>query len=256
MFKFYSQYLTNNACFIAGRTIKPTGIVVHSTGANNPNLRRYLPGDDLIGYNEYNNDWDTPYPDGESKCVHAFIGKDKNGNVQVYKTLPWNYRCWGCGSGRNGSYNDSRIQFEICEQTGDYEYWQNAKNAAVKLCAYLVILYGIPIKNITDHQGAYQEGYASNHSDVGHWWDAYGYDMNDFRKEVEKEVNEMDYETFKSFMTRWIDEQSATGVSDYAKEAWEAGKKSGVTDGSAPHMFATREQTVTLIDRAFKNGGV
>ena len=30
---------TNNACYKAGRKIKPKGIMVHSTGANNPNLR-------------------------------------------------------------------------------------------------------------------------------------------------------------------------------------------------------------------------
>ena len=28
--------LINNACFKAGRTIIPKGIMVHSTGANNP----------------------------------------------------------------------------------------------------------------------------------------------------------------------------------------------------------------------------
>ena len=30
---------TNNACYKAGRTITVKGIMVHSTGANNPNLR-------------------------------------------------------------------------------------------------------------------------------------------------------------------------------------------------------------------------
>ena len=33
--------LTENDCYRAGRTIKPKGVMVHSTGANNPNLRRY-----------------------------------------------------------------------------------------------------------------------------------------------------------------------------------------------------------------------
>ena len=33
---------TNNACYKAGRRITPKGIMVHSTGANNPNLRRYV----------------------------------------------------------------------------------------------------------------------------------------------------------------------------------------------------------------------
>lgn len=39
---------TNNACYKAGRKIKPKGIMVHSTGANNPNLRRYV--GQMMGY--------------------------------------------------------------------------------------------------------------------------------------------------------------------------------------------------------------
>lgn len=35
--------LTENACYKAGRKITPKGIMVHSTGANNPYLRRYVP---------------------------------------------------------------------------------------------------------------------------------------------------------------------------------------------------------------------
>ena len=34
--------LTNNDCYKAGKTITPKGIMVHSTGANNPNLKRYV----------------------------------------------------------------------------------------------------------------------------------------------------------------------------------------------------------------------
>ena len=38
--------LTKNACYIAGEKIKVKGIMVHSTGANNPNLCRYVGPDD------------------------------------------------------------------------------------------------------------------------------------------------------------------------------------------------------------------
>ena len=33
---------TENACYKAGRKITVTGIMVHSTGANNPWLKRYV----------------------------------------------------------------------------------------------------------------------------------------------------------------------------------------------------------------------
>ena len=48
--------LTENACYKAGRKITVKGIMVHSTGANNPNLKRYVgPDDGLLGKNQYGN---------------------------------------------------------------------------------------------------------------------------------------------------------------------------------------------------------
>jgi len=42
----------NNDCYKAGRTITPKGIMVHSTGANNPNLKRYVGPDDGLAREE------------------------------------------------------------------------------------------------------------------------------------------------------------------------------------------------------------
>lgn len=88
-------FLTNNDCYKAGKKIKPQGIMVHSTGANNPYLNRYLaPDDGLIGQNKYGNHWNQPRPDGQQKCVHAFIGRLKDGTIATYQTLPWDHRGW------------------------------------------------------------------------------------------------------------------------------------------------------------------
>lgn len=49
-------YLTENECFKVGKSMTPKGIMVHSTGANNPNLRRYVgPNDGKLGVNTYGN---------------------------------------------------------------------------------------------------------------------------------------------------------------------------------------------------------
>ena len=107
--------LTNNACYKAGRKITPKGVMVHSTGANNPNLKRYVgPDDGKLGYNQYGNHWNQDKPDGREVCTHAFIGKLADGSVATYQTLPWDTRGWHCGSGSNGSANDTHISFEIC----------------------------------------------------------------------------------------------------------------------------------------------
>ena len=117
--------LTNNACYKAGRIITPKEIMVHSTVANNPNLRRYVGRDDgLLGNNPNNNHWNQDTPDGREVCVHAFIGKLADGAVATYQTLPWNHRGWHCGSGAKGSGNDSHISFEMCEDgLVDTAYW-------------------------------------------------------------------------------------------------------------------------------------
>lgn len=181
---------TNNDCYKKAQKIKPEGIVVHSTGANNANLKRYVgPDDGLLGKNLFNNHWNKPKV---SKCVHGFIGKDKNKDVQVYQTLPFNYACWGVGSGKKGSYNykPAYIQFEICEDNlKDETYFKNAFELAIEFCVYLCEKYNISVKNIVSHHEAYERGYGSNHKDCDHWLKKFGKDMNWFRNEVEKKLN-------------------------------------------------------------------
>lgn len=74
--------------------------MVHSTGANNPNLKRYVgPNDGLLGENQYGNHWNQDKPDGQEVCPHAFISKLADGSIATYQVLPWDYRGQHCGSG-------------------------------------------------------------------------------------------------------------------------------------------------------------
>ena len=176
-------YQTKNPCYKAGRKITPSGIVVHSTGANNPDLKRYVgPDDGILGHNKNGNHWNNADAD---KCVHAFIGKTESGSVKVYQTLPWDYRCWGVGSGKKGSYNATHIQFEICEDgLTDEGYYKKAFQAAKELCAFLCKRYGINTKNIVGHYEAAEAGYGSNHADPRNWQKLHGGSMEQFRADV------------------------------------------------------------------------
>ena len=102
------QYLTRNDCYRAGKTIRVKGVMVHSTGANNPRVSRYVPGDGELGRNTGGNHWDRP---GVQKCVHAFIGKFDGGEIGTVQTLPWNRRGWHAASGKKGLANDNHIGF-------------------------------------------------------------------------------------------------------------------------------------------------
>ena len=174
--------LINNACYKAGRTITPKGIMVHSTGANNPNLKRYIgPDDGLLGVNSAKNYWNTAYPGGSSVCVHAFIGKLADGSIATYQTLPWNHRGWHAG----GAANDTQIGFEICEDgLTDASYFSAVYKEAVELCVYLCKQYGLTEKDIICHSEGYKLGIASNHGDVMHWWPKHGKSMDTFRADV------------------------------------------------------------------------
>lgn len=182
--------LTKNDCYKTNQKMTPKGIVVHSTGVNNPNLKRYIaPDDGVIGQNEYGNDWNRS---GLDVCVHGFIGKDKNGKVKFYQTLPWNICCWGVGSGSKGSYNynPAYIQFEMCEDgLTDKAYCKKVYNKAVKVCAYLCKKYSISTSNIVSHKEAHDKGYGSAHIDPTNWWSKFGYTMDGFRADVKAQMN-------------------------------------------------------------------
>lgn len=187
-------FLTNNLCFTTKKTILPKGVMIHSTGANNPNLKRYVgPDDGLLGKNQYNNHWNTATPNGTKVCVHAFIGKLKDGSVATYQTLPWNHRGWHAGSGSKGSANDTHISIEICEDNlKDKKYFDAVYKEAVELVAMLCKQYKLnPLADgvVICHSEGYKRGIASNHGDVMHWFPKHGKSMDDFRADVAKLVN-------------------------------------------------------------------
>jgi N-acetylmuramoyl-L-alanine amidase len=221
------QILTNNACYKAGKTIAPKGIMVHSTGANNPNLKRYVgPDDGLLGRNEYNNHWNQDKPGGRQVCVHAFIGKLKDGTIATYQTLPWNHRGWHAG----GTANDTHIGFEICEDgLTDFVYFNKIYNEAIELCVYLCKLYDLTENDITGHFEGYQKGTASNHIDPKHWFSRHGKSMDAFRADVKKLLtNPVSHQSEEKKLFRV--QVGAYSVRSNAERALSKVKAAGFTD--------------------------
>ena len=198
---------TQNRCMTTKKqAITPVGIIVHSSGANNPNLSRYVaPSDNdpnydyirnIIGVNKYGNHHNRT---ASSKALHYYVGKIKVGVVDVCHTLPHNVACWGCGEGKNGSYNYSpvgHIQIEVCEDDlSSADYFNGIYEAVVKLCAKICIDEGLDETSIISHKEAHARGYASNHRDIDHWLTKFGKNMNILRKDVEDEVKRNTKET-------------------------------------------------------------
>ena len=87
------RFAQRTQAFIRNVRIPVDGIVVHSIGVAQPSVD--------VMYNRMN-------AEGDRWAVHALMN-----NERILLTLPWDVRCWGCGGGSHGSYNNSRFQFEI-----------------------------------------------------------------------------------------------------------------------------------------------
>ena len=275
------QLLTKNECFQVGKTIKPKGIMVHSTGANNPNVSRYVPGDDEMGQSGQPR-WNVYHPGGRDigphpyiydratdrcktcggrqVCVHAFIGKFADGGVGTVQTLPWTMRGWHSSSGKNGSAQNTHIGFEICEDgLTDPAYFQAVYQEAVELTAYLCQQYNLdPLADgvVICHQEGYQMGLASNHKDVLHWFPKHGKSMDDFRADVARTMKGDDemlsYEQWKQYMERYRKELGALPPSSWAEKDMTEAMVKHITDGTRPRDLTTRQEVATMIVRSIR----
>ena len=147
----------------------------------------------LLGKNKYGNDMNHIY---REMGVNAWIGKLADGTTTLIQTLPWHYRPWGCGKGRNGSCNDGWIQFEICDDgLGDKAYSDAVYKEACEITAYLCQMYsidphgyvernGVKVPTILCHKDSHDLGFGSNHGDVLHWFPKFGYNMETARDDV------------------------------------------------------------------------
>ena len=199
---------TQSTCYKGTSKMTIKGILWHSTGANNPTLKRYVqPSDtkpaadtyskakwlEVLGKNSYSNDWNHIE---RQAGLNAWIGKLADGTVTTVQTMPWDYKPWGCASGSKGSCNNGWIQFEICEDgLTDKAYFNKVYTEACELTAYLCKKYsidpkgtvtynGVKVPTILCHYDSYKLGLGSNHGDIDHWFPKYGKSMATVRDDV------------------------------------------------------------------------
>jgi hypothetical protein len=205
---------TQSTCYKETNLMDVCGILWHSTGVNNPNLKRYIqpstitPIEDsysntkwlqMLGKNKYKNDWNHT---DRKAGLNCWLGKLADNTVTTVQTMPWDYRPWGCGKGKKGSCNDGWIQFEICEaDLNDKKYFKEIYTEACELTAYLCKLFnidpkgtvyynGIKVPTILCHQDSFKLGLGSNHKDIYHWFSKYGKDMTTVRDDVAALIKE------------------------------------------------------------------
>ena len=178
------RYAASNGAYKSGRKILPAGAVNHSFGCAQPNVE--------VAYSimdQASAGWG----------VNAILGDFHKGEGRILLCLPFDARPWGCGSGKNGSWNNSRIQWEVLEPFGhtyaggtmigydaakNETYFQRMWKMLVAWNVYVAHKLGFTADTINDHAESHRAGMGSNHADMGQWLPKHGKSMDCLRAEV------------------------------------------------------------------------
>lgn len=261
------RYATSNGAYQSGRKISPQGCVNHSVGCAQPSADVFF---NLM--NKSSAGWG----------VNAILGDFHKGDGRILVVLPLDARPWGCGSGSKGSWNNTKVQWEVCEPAGhtyaggtmigydvakNQTYFDRMWKMLVSWNVYLVVKFGYSIDGISDHAESYRAGYGSNHADMGQWLPKHGKSMDALRQEVQAILNNTEMEddedmTVERFEELWQEMRKGLQDNDagtYSAEARAWATSSGLIQGNGttingePNcMWAdvlTREQMVTVLYR-------
>lgn len=252
---------TQSTCYKGTRKMDVLGVLWHSTGANNPTLKRYVqPSDtkpaadtyskakwlEILGTNTNKNDWNHINREAGLNC---WIGKLADGTVTTVQTMPWDYRPWGCGSGSKGSCNNGWIQFEICEDDlTDKTYFNKVYQEACEITAYLCKLYnidpngsvtvnGVKVPTILCHADSYKLGMGGNHGDVNHWFPKHGKSMATARADVAALLKSAGGSTTVTPATQVKTYKVVTAINKYTTSADAAAQKNAKSDKLAAGTY-------------------
>lgn len=258
------KYATSNGAYQAGRKINPQGCVNHSVGCAQPSVDVFF---NLM--NKSSAGWG----------VNALLGDFHKGDGRILVVLPLDARPWGCGSGSKGSWNNTKVQWEVCEPAGhtyaggtmiaydvakNQVYFDRMWKMLVAWNVYLVKKFGYDINGISDHAESYRAGYGSNHSDMGQWLPKHGKSMDALRQEVQAILNgseddDMDVKRFEELLLEMRKGLQDNDAGTYSNEARNWATSSGLIAGNGTEIngepncmwqdFLTREQFVTVLYR-------
>ena len=186
-------YLINNLCYKrAGRRTADWGVLIHDTATIGATPKNFVKS------------WDVEKPNGRTVMVHAFCDDE-----DVYNTLPYEYECWGCGSGVNGCGNKYYVQIEMCIPKDIYfeKSWVYRSKNPEETKAYIHRQVDVVVdwaverllemgirevneKTVTSHYELHAKGMASDHGDPKSYLSLAGLTMNDLREMIKTRLLE------------------------------------------------------------------
>lgn len=138
---------------------------------------------------------------------------------------------------RNGSY----LKYNVANNK---KYFEDVYEKCILLADY--VLDNLDSTNVSkttvlSHAEGYKQGIASNHADIGHWWPEHGKTMDNFRADLQEYRN-----TGKLPFSSNLEN---SGVSEWAKEAWNKAVGKEIMDGTNPQNAVTREMLAVILDK-------
>jgi N-acetylmuramoyl-L-alanine amidase len=176
---------TKNYYYKVARKYRPRGFIVHSTGANNPTLRRYVgPDDGILGVNPYRNYYNRP---DIYAVPHGVTGLTQYGDVASYQILPADVQC----SHSHNGWDDYYIGWETAEDDlSDPVYCRAVFFETAEVAARWAKLYGFGSADCISHAEYARKTGLSDHRDPEHWWSRHGLTMDMWRAEISRILGE------------------------------------------------------------------
>lgn len=172
--------------------------------------------------------------------AHFFVDEK-----EIWESVPENRIAWHCGAKQYRHpecRNSNSIGVEICMNDKKGAIRQGSIQNAVKLVRLLMERYSVPLERVVRHHDVTGKHCPAPFVDDPTRWQA-------FRNELQ-EGEPVTYEQWLEFYERFALELSKQPPSDWAEESIKRQKDKGVTDGDRPKSLVTREEVMTMIDRA------
>lgn len=169
MYEIIRMFILKNR---PGIKLNPIGVTIHET-AN--------PGATALNHFKYFN---SGY---RGASAHVFVDWDN-----IIQTIPWDERAWHAGRTANKKY----IGIELCRpRIHDDKKFNLVWEKGVWLTAYLFTrvmnIKNVTVENLISHYEISKKWRETTHVDPIGYFKEYGKTLDDFRKDVQAEINKM-----------------------------------------------------------------
>ena len=188
--------------------------------------------------------------------AHYFV--DEN---EVWQCVDDNNIAWHCGA--KITYNECRnvnsIGIELCsmntkeDKTGKFYFKDGTVSNAIQLVKMLMKKYDIDINHVCMHYDVTRKKCPAPFVDNDTLWQDFKNKLQKSEGDImlDKLIGKYGADSVEKALVRLIETVNDDGKeAEWATEEYDEAKELGITDGSNPEMYATRQEVAIMIKRA------